>query len=196
MLQRDRVFDHYLDGVYYDRRPSLWVEPLRATGARARCNSSKSRPTTRSTTTSSPCGCRPSPPTAGNELRPSLRCTGWPTSPIRRRWRAASRPGSAAAASPASRARKGVRKFMVEFLGGPLENLPFGVKPEPVLWASRGTFSDYMLTEAVPDGVAGPLARAVRPRRSTGTDPVEMRCFLKNGDQVLTETWLFQYHPF
>ncbi len=28
LMQRDRVFDHYLDGVYYDRRPSLWVEPL------------------------------------------------------------------------------------------------------------------------------------------------------------------------
>ena len=27
-LQRDRNFDHYQDdGVYYDRRPSLWVEP-------------------------------------------------------------------------------------------------------------------------------------------------------------------------
>jgi glucan biosynthesis protein len=28
LLQRDRVFDHYLDGVRYERRPSLWVEPL------------------------------------------------------------------------------------------------------------------------------------------------------------------------
>src|SRR3712207_6378228 len=28
LMQRDRAFDHYLDGVYYDRRPSLWVEPL------------------------------------------------------------------------------------------------------------------------------------------------------------------------
>ncbi len=27
LMQRDRVFDHYLDGVNYDRRPSLWVEP-------------------------------------------------------------------------------------------------------------------------------------------------------------------------
>src|SRR3712207_8100148 len=26
-LFRSRNFDHYLDGVYYDRRPSLWIEP-------------------------------------------------------------------------------------------------------------------------------------------------------------------------
>ena len=34
LCQRDRVFDHYLDGVYYDRRPTLWVEPM--PGARRR----------------------------------------------------------------------------------------------------------------------------------------------------------------
>ena len=50
---------------------------------------------------------------------------------------------------------KNVRKFLIEFLGGPLVNLPFGVKPEILLQASRGTFTDYKLIEAVPDGVAG-----------------------------------------
>ena len=36
LLQRDRNFDHYQDdGVFYDRRPSLWVEP-QGVGARAR----------------------------------------------------------------------------------------------------------------------------------------------------------------
>src|SRR3974390_962249 len=31
LLQRDRNWDHYQDdGVYYDRRPSLWVEPKTA----------------------------------------------------------------------------------------------------------------------------------------------------------------------
>ena len=55
LIQRDRVFDHYLDGVGYDRGPrpgsSRW-----ATGARAWCSWSRSRPTTRSTTTSPPTG--------------------------------------------------------------------------------------------------------------------------------------------
>ena len=32
LMQRDRVFDHYIDGVYYDRRPSLWLEPLAGPG--------------------------------------------------------------------------------------------------------------------------------------------------------------------
>ena len=83
---------------------------------------------------------------------------------------------------------------MVEFLGGPLANLPFGVKPEPVLWASRGTFS-YIFTEAVPDGVSGHW-RAQFDLNATGNEPVDMRLYLKNGDKVLSETWLYQYLPF
>ncbi|KHK93596.1 glucan biosynthesis protein D [Novosphingobium malaysiense] len=34
LMQRDQVFDHYQDdGAFYDRRPSLWVEPSRDWGA-------------------------------------------------------------------------------------------------------------------------------------------------------------------
>ena len=33
LLQRDRDFVHYLDdGVFYERRPSVWVEPLEPWG--------------------------------------------------------------------------------------------------------------------------------------------------------------------
>src|SRR3546814_1068011 len=55
---------------------------------------------------------------------------------------------------PGKKRPVGVRKFVVEFKGAPLEKLAYGVKPEAVLTSSRGTFS-YVFTEAVPDGVAG-----------------------------------------
>jgi glucans biosynthesis protein len=29
-----------------------------------------------------------------------------------------------------------------------------------------------------------------------GEEPVEMRAFLRLGDKVLSETWLYQYQPF
>src|SRR5262249_42863375 len=33
LLQRDRVFDHYQDdGVFYEKRPSVWVEPRAGSG--------------------------------------------------------------------------------------------------------------------------------------------------------------------
>ena len=87
----------------------------------------------------------------------------------------------------------GVRKFMVEFIGAPLANIPFGVKPELVLTASRGKFS-YIFAEAVPNGVTGHW-RAQFDFTAEGNEPVDMRLFLKNGDQTLTETWLYQYQP-
>ena len=90
---------------------------------------------------------------------------------------------------------KGVRKFVVEFLGGPLANLPYGQKPEMVTNASRGSLDGYRIVEAVPDDVPGHW-RAEFDLTVDGADPVEMRCYLKAGDKVLTETWMFQYHPF
>jgi hypothetical protein len=39
---------------------------------------------------------------------------------------------------PGKERPKGVHKFMVEFLGGPLASLPFGVKPKPILWVIIG----------------------------------------------------------
>ncbi|MCY1346166.1 Glucans biosynthesis protein D [compost metagenome] len=88
---------------------------------------------------------------------------------------------------------KGVRKFMVEFKGAPLEKLPFGVKPEAVLTASRGTFS-YVFTEAVPNNVPGHW-RAQFDLTADGKGPVEIRLFLRLNGKPLSETWLYQYHP-
>ncbi|UDL95868.1 glucan biosynthesis protein D [Lichenihabitans sp. PAMC28606] len=193
-LQRDRVFDHYLDGVFYDRRPSLWVEPGSDWGAGA--VQLIEIPTDDEIHDNVVATWVPAEPaTAGktyafkyklfwvaNEPHPSplAKCVATRLG----------RGGQPGLPRPA-----GVRKFMVEFLGGPLENLPFGVKPEAVLNTSRGTFTPYVYTEAVPDGVNGHW-RAQFDLVVDGTDPVEMRCYLKMGNDILTETWAFQYHPF
>ena len=88
---------------------------------------------------------------------------------------------------------QGWRKFMVEFKGKPLEQLPSGVIPEPVLTASRGEFHNIQ-TEAVPNDVPGHW-RTQFDLATTGSEPVELRCYLRSGDSVLTESWLYQYHP-
>ena len=86
-----------------------------------------------------------------------------------------------------------MRKFIVEFKGEPLAGLPAGVLPEPVLWASRGAFSKVR-AEAVPNDVPGHW-RAEFDLTVNGSEPVEMRCYLRSGENILTETWLYQYHP-
>jgi len=193
LLQRDRNFDHYLDGVFYDRRPSLWTEPLDPFGKGA--VQLIEIPTDDEIHDNIVAMWVPADAAkAGNSYRLRYRLywqadEPFPT-PLARC--VATRMGNGGV--PGQPRPQGVRKFMVEFLGGPLADLPFGVKPEPVLWASRGTFS-YIFTEAVPDGVAGHW-RAQFDLTATGNDPVDLRLYLKNGNKVLSETWLYQYLPF
>jgi glucans biosynthesis protein len=192
LSQRDRNFDHYLDGVKYDKRPSAWVEPLGDWGSGV--VQLVELPT-------------------DDEIHDNI-CAMWiPDAPhgagshieiaYRLHWLAdepypgdlgrcvATRLGRGG--QPGAKRPQGVRKFMVEFLGGPLAQLPMGTLPEPVLSASRGTFS-YILPEAVPDDVPGHW-RVQFDLTADGAEPVEMRCFLRSGEKVLTETWLYQYHP-
>lgn len=190
LLQRDRVFDHYLDGVHYERRPSLWVEPLGDWGEGS--VQLVELPTDDEVHDNIVAMWVPQQAAkAGSRFRLRYRLY-WsadephPTTLARC---VATRLGRGG--QPGKPRPPGVYKFVVEFLGGPLPTLPFGVKPQPILTASAGTFS-YVFTEAVPDGVPGHW-RAQFDFTPASPDPVEMRLFLKNGDQTLSETWLYQF---
>mgnify|MGYP001172808281 FL=1 len=193
LLQRDREVGHYLDGVFYERRPSLWIEPKGrwGKGAIQLCEI----PTDDEIHDNIVAMWVPDRATqAGDGI--DLACVMY--------WEAdAPDPGPLArcvatrlgnGGQPGQPRPKGVRKFVVEFLGENLATLPFGVKPEAVLWASRGEFS-YIFTEAVPNDVKGHW-RAQFDLTVAGEEPVEMRLFLRAGGQPLSETWLYQYHPF
>ncbi|MDX3908108.1 MAG: glucan biosynthesis protein D [Pigmentiphaga sp.] len=192
LLQRDRDFDHYLDGVYYDRRPSLWVEPLGDWGPGT--VQLVEIPTDDEIHDNIVAMWVPAAPAAKGtsyRLKYRLHWTGREPFPPPMARCVATRLGNGG--QPGQPRPEGVRKFMVEFLGGPLAQLPYGVQPEPVLWASRGKFS-YVYTEAVPNDVPGHW-RAQFDLAVDGTDPVEMRLYLKSGERTLSETWLYQYHP-
>lgn len=193
LLQRDRNFDHYLDGVHYELRPSLWVEPKGDWGKGA--VQLVEIPT-------------------DDEIHDNIVAHWVADEPARKgeviarayrlHWLAGEPYPSPLATCVATRLGnggvpgqprpKGVRKFLVEFQGGPLEHLAFGEKPEAILSASRGAFS-YIFTEAVPDGVVGHWRAQFDLTVEPGA-PVEMRCYLRLADKVLSETWAFQYHVF
>ena len=192
LLQRDRNFDHYLDGVRYERRPSLWVEPLEDWGAGT--VQLIELPTDDEIQDNVSAMWVPRQPAKGGaqfRFRYRLHWAAdepFPTNLARCVATRMGRGGQPGRPRPA-----GVEKFMVEFLGGPLVDIPFGVLPEAVLSASSGTFS-YVFTEAVPDGVAGHW-RAQFDFAAAGPQPVEMRLYLRLGERTLSETWLYQYRP-
>jgi glucans biosynthesis protein len=193
LSQRDRNFDHYLDGVKYDLRPTAWVEPLEPFGEGF--VQLVEIPTDDEIHDNIVAMWVPKAAVKGGQAFPLKYRLHWAADepfPSTLGRCVATRLGNGG--QPGTPRPKGVRKFMLEFLGGPLKGLPFGVIPEAVLSTSRGEFS-YVFTEAVPNGVAGHW-RAQFDLTVAGADPVEMRCYLKRADQVLTETWLYQYHPF
>lgn len=194
LMQRDREFNNYGDGVYYEKRPSLWVEPLGDWGKGA--VQLIEIPTDDEIHDNIVAMWVPAGPAkAGGEyhLRYKLHWLADEPYPGPLARCVATRLGNGG--QPGQPRPKAVRKFLVEFLGGPLKEIPFGVKPEPVLWTSRGSFTDYRLTEAVPNGVAGHW-RTQFDLAVEGEEPVELRCYLRAGDRVLSETWAGQYHPF
>jgi periplasmic glucans biosynthesis protein len=192
LLQRDRVFDHYLDGVRYERRPSLWVEPVGDWGEGV--VQLLEFPTDDEIHDNVVAMWVPkTPAVAGSKLhmRYKLYWSAEEPHPTPLARCVATRIGRGG--EPGRPRPKGVYKFMVEFLGGPLKALPFGVKPQAVLSAPSGTFS-YVFTEAVPDGVPGHW-RAQFDFTPASTDSVDLRLFLRQGQQTLSETWLYQFHP-
>ncbi|MDM0068123.1 glucan biosynthesis protein D [Variovorax sp. J31P207] len=192
LLQRDRSFDHYQDGVQYEKRPSLWVEPLGAWGE-GEVQLIEIATDDEIHDNVLACWVPKAPASAGSSVTLKYRLH-WSAvepfpSPLARC--IATRMGRGG--QPGRPRPAGVRKFMVEFIGKPLESLPSGVKPELVLTAARGKFS-YVFAEAVPNGVAGHW-RAQFDFTPEGGEAVDMRLFLKNGEQTLSETWLYQFQP-
>jgi glucans biosynthesis protein len=199
LCQRDRVFDHYQDGVFYDRRPTVWVEPLAgANGAGWGKGSIQlcEIPTDDEIHDNVVAMWVPEAPVrAGAELSLNYRLHWSADEPFPTNLGRCVATRLGRGGQPGLPRPKGVRKFVVEFLGGPLSALPYGVKPEIVASASRGSLQGYRMVEAVPDDVPGHW-RAEFDLTVDGADPVEMRCALQASGEILTETWMFQYHPF
>ena len=192
LMQRDRNFDHYLDGVLYDRRPSLWVEPKGAWGKGS--VQLIEFPTNSEINDNLFAAWVPQAPAVAGDHFEIGYTLYWLAdephpSPLARC--VATRLGEA----DTTRAPK-IRQFVVEFLGGALVDVPAGARPEPSISASRGRVEDPVRLEPVPDGVAGHWRVMFNLTDLVGDDPVELRMTLALGGRTVTEVWIYQYHPF
>lgn len=191
LLQRDRVGDHYLDGVNYEKRPSLWVEPIGEWGPGS--VQLVEIPTDDEIHDNIVAFWVPGQPAKkGSSYRYKYRLhwqadEPYPADNVARVF--ASRIGRGG--EPGKPRPQGVTKFVVEFAGKPLETLPKGQKPTAKISASRGTIS-YTFTEPVPNTKRW---RAQFDLKIEGRDPVELRLFLLSDNQTLSETWMCQFEP-
>jgi glucans biosynthesis protein len=191
LLQRDRDFDHYLDGVNYDLRPSLWVEPLEGWDAGA--VELAEIPTDDEINDNIVAFWVPKQEAkTGTAYRFRYRLHWLADEPYRATEIArtfATRVGRGG--EPGQTHPKGTYKFVIEFVGAPLSQLTPGDVPVPVVNASRGDIANAR-AESIPNTQRW---RAVFDLAAGGSEPIELRLYLRLGNRPLTETWLYQYLP-
>ena len=193
LMQRDKSYDHYLDAVFYEKRPCGWVEPVGDWGKGA--VQLVEIPTDNETYDNVVAMWVPAEPTkAGQVMSYRYKLLWRDADPfpgdlalcVATRLGAGNLQGSARS--------KILRKFVIEFKGANLSKLDEDDKPEPVLTASRGTFSNSW-TEPSPNGDDS-LWRTQFDLDPRGHEPVEVRCFLRHKGKPVTETWVYRYIPF
>ena len=190
LLQRDRDFEHYLDGVNYQARPSLWVEPQGDWGPGA--VQLVEIPTQDEYHDNVVAFWVPAAPAlAGSEQRYDYRLhwQGAEPFPSALATVRATRVGQAPAYEEAS---IHPMRFVVEFAGGALNGLPSAAPVVARISASRGT-----LVETRGEFIAQSRRfRAQFDLNAPGGQVVELRCFLLSGEQTISETWAHQYTPY
>lgn len=191
LMQRERRFEAYQDDShFYERRPGLWVEPLGDWGRGS--VQLVEIPTDHEDMDNIAAFWVPEAPTeAGTRLSLAYRLHWLSDEPYPPRAVArvvATRTGPAGV--PGRRVAEG-RKFVVDFEGGPLEDLARSEPVEPVISTPSGE-------------VQGPYAiqivgtqrwRAVFDLIGVEGDSADIRLYLRLGDKTLSETWLYQYLP-
>ena len=196
LLQRDRDFDHYQDdGVYYDRRPSLWVEPKLgpAGGWGKGAVQLVEIPTVDETFDNVVAFWNPlEKPKSGEELLFSYRLYWGTKMPY----------GSTLAQTVATRTGiggiVGVKRqyyswhFAVDFAGGELGALARDASVEAVVTTSRGTI-EHVTAHFVREFEGYRALFDVKP--DDGIEPIDLRLYLRVDGRALTETWIYQWTP-
>jgi glucans biosynthesis protein len=192
LLQRDRDFVHYLDdGVFYERRPSVWVEPLRNWGEGA--VHLVEIPTDDETFDNIVAYWAPDAQLkAGGTRDFSYRLTwlddiAFPDNLARTIGTWTGKGGR-----PGQKRPDGVRKFVIDFQGAPFEGLGREDGVELVVTASRGEISNVYNHPVVDQNLRW---RAFFDIKADGPEPVDLRAYLRKGEHALTETWINQYFP-
>lgn len=197
LLQRDRNWDHYQDdGVYYDRRPSLWIEPK--PGANGGWGKGSVQlveiPTADETNDNMVCFWNPADkPAAGQELLYSYRMY-WGTQV----------PYSSALAQVVA-TRTGIGgtigqkrqyyswHFAVDFAGGELGAMARDAAVEAVITTSKGT-TEHVTAHYLEELKGYRALFDVKPP-DDWIDPIDLRLYLRIADRPLTETWIYQWTP-
>nr|WP_096787479.1 glucan biosynthesis protein D [Rhodobacter sp. CZR27] len=192
LVQRDRDFNNYLDdGVFYDKRPAVWIEPTSAWGPGA--VQLVEIPTEDEIFDNIVTFWNPEKrPQAGEEMRFDYRLhwSDVPPVDLELARTVATRVGNGGV--PGQPRPKDVIKVVVDFEGKPLEGLATqdGVKPEVSAPAGVEVVNPFAVRVVGTDQ----WRLTFDLKAPAGTDTVDLRAYLARNGAPLTETWLGQFH--
>ncbi|MGC3964548.1 MAG: glucan biosynthesis protein G [Rhodocyclaceae bacterium] len=183
LMQRDRAFSSYEDlEARYELRPSAWVEPVGDWGpGRVELVQLNTPDETNDNIVAYWVPAKT--PAAGQPLDLSYRLH-WQGSRDARpgAWVVQTRKGRGFAALD-----KDEFKYVVDFDGPSLRTLPFNAPVQAVV--SQPVNGSLTETNLFRNDATGGWRLTVRFKRQDPTQPVELRAFLQQGTNVLTETW-------
>lgn len=193
LLQRDRNFDHYQDdGVFYEKRPSLWIEPTSNWGQGS--VQLVEIPTLDETFDNIVAFWNPAQPVAaGQELLFSYNMY-WGGIPPEQSPKARVVDTFTGIGGVIGKKRPYYSKrFVVDFAGGSLPMLSKDTDVKAVISVSRGRTE---IESARPlHAIDGYRAMFDLVPPDDSTDPINIRLYLEADGQPLSETWLYQWNP-
>jgi glucans biosynthesis protein len=191
LLQRDREFKHYDDlEAYYHQRPSAWVEPVGEWGNGAvRLIEIPTPDETNDNIVAFWVPAQLPPPGEPVTFEYKLH---WFSDPAGRP--PAGYTSSTRLASVRWHKEKDLKRFVIEFDGKYLNAAPAGPDMEAVVTVGAGgTQVEKSLVQKNAFTGAWRVVFEIKPDGSGR--PVELRCFLRKGQHVLTETWSYLWNP-
>ncbi len=193
LMQRDRDFNNYQDdGVYYERRPSLWIEPKSPWGKGS--VQLTEIPTPDETFDNIVAFWNPAtPPKPGEELLYSYRMYWGTHMPIETTLAKAVATRTGLGGVVGQRRKYFSWRFAIDFKGGELATLPPRAPVEPVIHVSRGTIEIPSARPLQHNGGYRAMFDVKLPDDSM--DPVDIRLALRLGNLPLSETWTYQWSP-
>ena len=194
LMQRDRRFaDYEDDGAFYNRRPSIWTEPLVDWGGGA--VQLVEIPTRDEVHDNIVAFWKPKRAVkAGDTLKTAYRLywqneNPFPSTEVARV--VATRIGRGGVPGSPAPTDKDSWKFVIDFAGGPLAKMAQRYDMKPTVTTSRGkVVNPYALKVVGTDHW-----RAAFDIDAPGDKQIDLRCFLRLNGKTLTETWLYQFFP-
>lgn len=190
LIQRDRNFENYLDGVHYDKRPNLWVEPISSFGAGA--VELIELPTQDETNDNIVVCWVPEAPVMPGQILDINYRLYWgdlekiTDAPLARA--ISTRIGFGG--QPGQVRKEHLKKFVVEFQG---HNLPLVDQPDIRLSSDGGVFST-VLWEKVPTAKKDRIRIQFDFELQQDVADIQLYLIHKNTSILMTETWVYQVH--